>query len=1040
MVVRRFILKFVFGVTLGVVITLLALFNALLVWVATGPRELDKVTPYIEQALSAEDGSYTVDIGETVLLWDGWKHPIDIRLRKIAVLSRHGKVFSTFPDISLGIDILSLPKILPTRITINSPVISLRQHDDYSISFGYEKNAESQEPAEGEPAAAPLSYSAIIQALLFENNSRMRELRYVQMKDASISVWARGRGVFFKAENGNIELRRDDEGVVELKSAAKLSYVSHQSDVNYSLIVSKGSPVAMGSLQFRQLLPHVIEPLFFSSTHTKSINSAVSGTLNYKYDIEKNVMEQLVFQLDVGKGTFEHEKLATILPIEFISVRGQASDDLKHINLSKLDANFDGIKIAGEGTFQLGEQFSAKGDFSLSDAEAKDINLLWPPELSPMSREWVMTNITAGHVPNAHVQLDIKPGDFEQPILPRESINALIGLQKGTIHYLPDHPAVENVEAVIHIDALSLDADLSSGHTMKSTALSKGKVLIADLNADNPRIEVSFAAAAPATDAVAILKLPRLNHAARLGLKDNIEGNVTATAKLAFDFYAPKDENGNSLEPDVDYHVSVNLNDVGQSQFMNKFDIAGASGELEVQNSGLAYKGKANVNGADVSEANIRYLFHPEEGFDTFINVKATAPVSSFKRFGYPEFPFLKGKVAVEAEVSQGDTHEISHATFDMLDTIVEDNILSWTKPEKEPATLKLTAEKKDGVLSIPSFQLTSKGVSIDGSLGLTSDLSGINKVKTEKATLGQTNLNSLLYDASGDVVKMEVTGKALDISGYMKKDGEGFSFRNFPAIQFKADVGKLIVGESAEVTDFKGYLTCDAIRCMTADIKGKTEGKEFVMKIMKNPKGKRQFSLHADDAGKFLRAVDIFGGMEGGVLSISGNYDDSKATSKLKAKVVINDFVMKDAPILGKILSLASLTGFFDTLQGKGIAFKKLLAPFTLVDDVITLREAKAYGPAIGINMDGTITMPHAALALNGTVVPSYTVNNVLGKVPLLGDILTGGGEGVFAAKYSVKGTEKEPDVSVNPLSILTPGFLRNMFDASDKPPPEEE
>jgi hypothetical protein len=37
--------------------------------------------------------------------------------------------------------------------------------------------------------------------------------------------------------------------------------------------------------------------------------------------------------------------------------------------------------------------------------------------------------------------------------------------------------------------------------------------------------------------------------------------------------------------------------------------------------------------------------------------------------------------------------------------------------------------------------------------------------------------------------------------------------------------------------------------------------------------------------------------------------------------------------------------------------------------------------------------------------------------------------GGGVFAARYSVTGPLKSPQVSVNPLSALTPGFLRGLF-----------
>ena len=47
-----------------------------------------------------------------------------------------------------------------------------------------------------------------------------------------------------------------------------------------------------------------------------------------------------------------------------------------------------------------------------------------------------------------------------------------------------------------------------------------------------------------------------------------------------------------------------------------------------------------------------------------------------------------------------------------------------------------------------------------------------------------------------------------------------------------------------------------------------------------------------------------------------------------------------------------------------------------------------------------------------------------------MLGELLTGGeGEGLFAATYQVGGTTDEPDISVNPLSVLAPGFLRRLF-----------
>ncbi|MBV8398709.1 MAG: hypothetical protein JOZ17_08205, partial [Acetobacteraceae bacterium] len=66
----------------------------------------------------------------------------------------------------------------------------------------------------------------------------------------------------------------------------------------------------------------------------------------------------------------------------------------------------------------------------------------------------------------------------------------------------------------------------------------------------------------------------------------------------------------------------------------------------------------------------------------------------------------------------------------------------------------------------------------------------------------------------------------------------------------------------------------------------------------------------------------------------------------------------------------------------------------------------------------------------LEGTIVPAYFFNSLLGRVPLVGKLFSPEqGGGVFAARYTVRGPLADPQVSVNPLSALTPGFLRGLF-----------
>jgi hypothetical protein len=50
---------------------------------------------------------------------------------------------------------------------------------------------------------------------------------------------------------------------------------------------------------------------------------------------------------------------------------------------------------------------------------------------------------------------------------------------------------------------------------------------------------------------------------------------------------------------------------------------------------------------------------------------------------------------------------------------------------------------------------------------------------------------------------------------------------------------------------------------------------------------------------------------------------------------------------------------------------------------------------------------------------------------------LLGGEGQGLFAANYQVTGSAADPQVSVNPLSALAPGFLRRLFQPNFGLPP---
>jgi hypothetical protein len=197
----------------------------------------------------------------------------------------------------------------------------------------------------------------------------------------------------------------------------------------------------------------------------------------------------------------------------------------------------------------------------------------------------------------------------------------------------------------------------------------------------------------------------------------------------------------------------------------------------------------------------------------------------------------------------------------------------------------------------------------------------------------------------------------------------------------------------------------------------------------------RRAFTIVSDDAGGVLRAFDFYDDMTGGKLEVTGAFDDTKDTQPAIGTAVITDYHIRNAPALARLLTVAALAGVVDLLQGEGISFSSLEAPFTLTDGLVEVRNARAYGPALGLTAKGQLDTDRNVLALEGTVVPAYVLNSVLGNIPVLGWLVTGGdkGGGIIAFNYSMKGPAAEPDVMVNPLSMLTPGFLRKLFNIFD-------
>tara|TARA_B100001063_G_scaffold230320_1_gene243330 strand:+ start:996 stop:3188 length:2193 start_codon:yes stop_codon:yes gene_type:complete len=202
-----------------------------------------------------------------------------------------------------------------------------------------------------------------------------------------------------------------------------------------------------------------------------------------------------------------------------------------------------------------------------------------------------------------------------------------------------------------------------------------------------------------------------------------------------------------------------------------------------------------------------------------------------------------------------------------------------------------------------------------------------------------------------------------------------------------------------------------------------------FTIKTTKN--AEKITTLFSDYAKPLVDRYEFIKGFNEGVLDFYSIKKNNKSNSTLK----IYDFKLKELPALTKILTLASLQGIADLLSGEGIRFNEFEMNFTNEDNLMTIDEIYAIGPAISILMEGYIEKENL-ISLRGTLVPATTINKTISSIPLIGDILVGKkvGEGVFGVSFKIKGPPKNLETTVNPIKTLTPRFITRTLEKIKK------
>jgi len=213
---------------------------------------------------------------------------------------------------------------------------------------------------------------------------------------------------------------------------------------------------------------------------------------------------------------------------------------------------------------------------------------------------------------------------------------------------------------------------------------------------------------------------------------------------------------------------------------------------------------------------------------------------------------------------------------------------------------------------------------------------------------------------------------------------------------------------------------------------KGDFGSNNFLDITMKNDqKNKKKYlEVYSDLTRPLLTEYNFFKGLTGGKLLYSSIIDGDKSNSKLK----IENFNVVNAPGMIKLLSLADLSGLADLAEGEGMSFDVLEIQMEKDKDSLKINEILALGSSMSVLMEGY--QNPSITSLRGTLVPAKTLNKMISKIPVLGNIVIPKeiGEGLFGISFKIKGPPGKIKTTINPIRTITPRFIQKIIDRNKK------
>lgn len=1027
-----------------------------------GPIELPFLKPYIIRALNHDESQYQVSVDSVNIELVRSIQPIKIIANNVVYKKTDDSFVINAPKTSVSFSIRALLRgvIAPSSMEINNPSVYIFN------TYGVDKN-KTEEINKKKIAYYFDAFEEFIDRFNSHDNLYPESyINEVSIRNATVELHEVDLGRKWAFSDVNYHLERNLTNIAtEVNALIKLrnQIASVGLEGEYRTLNNK---LAL-DFYFSDLVPDALAETFLepqTAQELYKINLPVNGristlinfneVLKHQDDIMTSVdtaFEKIAFQFEGGQGNviFNNNPDYNYNVSAFL-LEGDIIGGLNNIHIN--NASFDlgeqkakiNVAVSGFKQYLLEDSLKnlqVKLSTSIKEMKFDDLYQYWPKYISEDAWSWCEDSLYGGKITNAQFTFTFGWNE-KSKAFGLTDLDGQGDIIDTNLNYLRGMPDITNLYGKAHFSTDTIKIDVDKGAS-KGVILTGGYVRLYDLDKYNNYADIDLELNSSVSDALRLIDNPPLGYTTEMGLKpDAIIGE--ADTKLKLDFELKNDLNTDEVKVKV-------LSDLKNVRFPKAFKdktLSADSLTLEVNNQGLSLTGDAKLENIPLqlvwNENFSAKNYQSRYKLSFKLNNAAKQELGIDASILNP--PYVDGYAMIDSEITIYDDARTSVSLNAQLSKMAVDfSFLGFKKDLDVPGNLTMNLNLYNNKLvSIPQFALFKDDFRLSGKVEL--DKQGnmtsvdINEIKGPKTSakarieFGYTpkkkvkiNVSGTSYDLTPFFERNENKIK-IDKNTVVASTEEDDELEKVPDTDVFIAVNSLWTNPKMPITNFAGSAQLrNGIGVNEIHLIGNfsnNQQKRIKFDYVPRPNNEFLLSVDSNDAGATLKALRVYDNMENGIIQIEARRTKDKT---FIGHAKIRNFSVYNTPVIAKLLTVASFSGMVDLLKGEGLKFSHLDAPFEYQNKQLRLKEAKAFGDVVGITATGTYDRRFDDVNVNGVIAPAYSLNTMLGRIPLVGGLLVGKDGTVFAANYTVTGNLEDADININPLSALSPSSLKD-------------